>query len=161
MLVEGLALDLGQFEFLGGGLSGSVGARKGTGTPWGAAADLSEICEDGKALGISQRNVDHALVHPRAESLESGGFLAAACGSSGDKNTEVLAEESTGLPEATEVVNERLPLGAIVGVAGGDAEEEGVVLGHGVGGGKGNGGVLLWGVHLLQDFGGEGFFDSI
>lgn len=100
-------------------------------------------------------------MHPGAEGLQCRGFLAAAGGACGDEQPKVLAVQGAGLPEAAEAIDEGLPLRAVVGVAGGDAEEEGVVLGHGIGRGDWDGGVLLWCVHLLQDFGGERLLDSI
>lgn len=161
MLIEGLALDLSQLKFLGSRLPGAISAREGASTPRGATADLSQVREDGEGLGITQRDVDHTLVHPGAERLESGCFLATACGSGGDKETEVFAMETTRLPQATEAIDEGLPLSTVVGIAGGNAKQEGIVLSEDLRGNEGDGSVLLWGIHLLQDFGWEGLFDSV
>jgi hypothetical protein len=82
------------------------------------------------------------------------------------------------LPEGAETVDEGLPLRGVVAEAGGDAEEEGVILSNFVGGYHGDGGVFWRGVlrgllarglhdggagtdHLGEDFLGEGLGDLV
>ena len=58
------------------------------------------------------------------------------------------------------MIPEVLPLRGKIAIAGGDAEEEGVVFLKLVRGGEGDGGgVLGGGVHFGEDFGREGLFD--
>lgn len=109
---------------------------------------------------VAQGHVDHALVDPGGHGGDRGGLLAAALGARGDEEAEVLALQGAVHPQLAEAVDEGLPLRGEVAVAGGHAEEEGVVLREGVGLGEGNRGVLRGGVHLGGHFAGEGFFDS-
>ena len=59
------------------------------------------------------------------------------------------------------MIPEGFPLRGEVPVAGGDAEEEGVVFLELVGGDEGDGVGLAGGVHFAEDFLGEGFLDSV
>lgn len=92
---------------------------------------------------------------------QSGALLPAALRGGADEDADVLAGEAAGLPLLAGVVPEGLPLGGEVAVAGGDAEEEGVVLLELVRGDDGDGSGLARGVHLGEDFFGEGLFDSV
>ena len=71
----------------------------------------------------------------------------------------VLIIEGALRPERAELVDERLPLGAVHAESSGDAEEKGVVLDHGVGGREGDRRVLWRGVHLAGDFLRKRFLD--
>ena len=121
---------------------------------------LVQICQRPKRMRISQRDINHALVSPTGQRGDEGRFLPAAGAGRAGEHAEVFPREGAGHPELAELVDEGLPLGGVVAVAGGDAEEEGVVLLHVVGGDEGDGGVLAGGVHFGEDFLGEGFFDS-
>jgi len=66
---------------------------------------------------------------------KSGALLSTALGAGSDEEAGVFAPVGTGLPLAAGGVPEGLPLGGEVSVAGGDAEEEGVVLLQCLGGG--------------------------
>lgn len=160
MLVEALALGLSELELLGGGLTRAVAAGEGTRTPGSAAADLIETCEQGEGGGVAERNVDHALVHPAAQGGDGGRLLPTAGGGRADEQPEVLAVQGARLPQLTEMVDECLPLGRVVAVAGGDAEEEGVVGLEDVRGDEGDALVLRRRVHLAEHFLWEGLLDS-
>ena len=150
---------LGELELLGGRHTGAVATGERARAPGGAAADLAQVAEDGEGSGVPERDIDDAVVSEGAHGGNGGGFLTAARGAGADEQASIFAPEATGLPEMAGGVPECLPLGGEVAVTGGDAEEEGVVGLEDV---RGDGGVvrLGWGVHLGQDFLGEGLADS-
>lgn len=161
-LVKGLALDLGNLELLGRGLTAAIASCEGTGAPGGASVDLGQVGQLGKGLGVAQGHVDDAVVGQRRHGGEGGGLLAAAGRGRGDEQAGVLAVEGARLPLAARVVPKGLPLRGEVAVARGDANQKGVVLGQrgrvrqrlDVGGLGGR-------VHLGEDFLGEGLRDSV
>lgn len=161
-LVEVLALDLGELNLLGRGLAGAVSTSEGTGTPGAAATDLGEVSEETEGLGVAEGNVDDAVVGEGGDGVLSSGLLATAEGGGRDKDTGHLAPEATGSPLLAGLVPEGLPLGGEVAVAGGDAEEEGVVLLE-LGGvlEDGHVGGLGGSVHLGEDLLGEGLGDLV
>lgn len=161
-LVKSLALDLGNLELLGRGLTAAVGGGKGTGTPGGATVDLGQVGQLGKGVGVAQGDVDDAVVGEGGQGGDGGGLLAAAEGGGGDEEAGELAVEGTLLPLGTGVVPEGLPLGGEVSVPGGDTDQEGIVLGQ-LGWVVEDGDVRWLGgsVHLGQDFLREGLGNPI
>lgn len=83
-------------------------------------------------------------MHPAGEGVDASRLLASAHGAGADEQTEVLPVEGALLPEVAEAVDESLPLGAVVAIASWNSEEEGIIVGHFVGGDHGDGGVLGW-----------------
>ena len=79
---------------------------------------------------------------------------------SGDEETNVFPGKATGRPEATGLVDKGLPLAGEVTITGGDTEKKGIVLWEFV---DGDDWVLgLWGgMHLAEDFVGEGLWDPV
>lgn len=134
---------------------------KGTGSPRRTTPRSTEVHHRSEYGRITQRNVDDAVVCEGAHHRDARRLLAAAQGRGGHEQARVLAPETAGLPLVASLVPEGLPLRRHVAVTGRHAEEEGVVglerLGvaedFDVAG-------LRWGVHLAEDFVGEGFFDS-
>ena len=110
---------------------------------------------------IPQRHEDHAMVSKRAHSRDTGRLLSTAQTGRGYEQAGVFAPEAALLPLAASAVEEGFPLSGKVAVAGGDAEERGVVFLEFGGGDGGDGGVLGWGVHFLEDFVGQGLFHSV
>jgi len=107
-LVELLALDLGDFELGGGRLPGAVGGSEGTGAPSGAAADLVDVAELGKGVGVTKRDVDDAMVSEGGHGGNGGGLLATAKSASGDEEAGELAVEATLGPQAASLIPEGL-----------------------------------------------------
>ena len=89
----------------------------------------------------------------------SCGLLPTTRGCSADEHPEVFPVESTRLPELAESIDEGLPLCRKVAVTGGNAKEEGVILGQDFGGGERDVLFLTRSVHLREDFLWEGLFD--
>lgn len=104
--------------------------------------------------GVAERDEDDAVVDERRERVHDGGLLAAARGRGRDEDAGELAGERAREPLLAGGVPERLPLGGEVAVAGGDAEQEGVVLDELLRGDDGEIG-LRRGVHLGEDLLGE------
>ena len=154
-----MALLLGELELLCRWHARAVASSEGARAPGGAAADFAQVAEEGEGGGVAERDIDDAVVGEGAHGGDGGGFLTAAHGAGADEQAGVFAPEAAALPEAAGRVPECLPLGGEVAVAGGDAEEEGVV---GLEDGRGDGGVvgLGWSVHLGQDFLREGLANS-
>lgn len=155
-LVEGLSLDLGDLELLGGGLAGAVAAGEGAGAPGAASVDLGEVGQLAEGLVEAEGHVDDAVVGQGGHGRDGGGLLAAALGGGADEEAGELAVVAAGGPLLAGLVPEGLPLGGEVAEAGGDPDQEGVVLGEGGGvledldvGGLGAG------AQLGQDLGGE------
>lgn len=177
-------MRFGELELAGGGLAGAVGAlwretsvsksslvyyqpSRGSGThsesacaPWGATTDFIKVGQRLERSLVPQRHIDDAVMRERTHRRDGGALLPSALGSGGDEKTAVFAPVGAGLPLLTRLVPEGLPLGGEVAVAGGDAEEKGVVLFELVGRDEGDGFVLAWGVHLAEDLLGESLFDS-
>lgn len=95
---------------------------------------------------IPERHVDHTLMDPGREGGDGRAFLPAAHGGCADEEAEVFAVEGARLPEVAKAVDEGFPLRGVVAVAGGDAEQEGVVFGHVVRFDGRDGGVFWGGV---------------
>lgn len=112
-----------------------------------------------EGVGIAQGDEDHALMDPGGESSDGGRLLPAAGGARADEETKVFALQGPGHPQLAQTVDEGLPLGRVVAVPGGDAEEEGVVGLEDVGSDDWDVLVGARGVHLGQHFLGQGFFD--
>lgn len=109
---------------------------------------------------IPQRHINDAMMRKGAHRRDRRALLPSPLRSRGDEQPAVFAPIAAVLPLFARLVPEGFPLGGEVAVAGGDAEEEGVVVFEGVRGDEGDGGVLAWRVHFGEDFLGEGFFDS-
>ena len=101
------------------------------------------------------------MMRKRAHSRNSRAFLPSPLASRRDKQADVFAIVATRLPLLACLVPEGFPLRGEVAVAGGDAEEEGVVFFELVGRDEGDGRGLAWRVHFGQDFLWEGLFDSM
>lgn len=110
---------------------------------------------------VAKRDIDHAVVSKRAHGGDAGRLLTSTEGSGGDEKASVLAPEATLLPLAAGAIEECLPLGREIAVASGDPEENTVVLCKLLGSNAGNGRILGWGVHLLEDFLGKGFLNPV
>lgn len=126
-LVEVLSLDLSELKLLGRGLTGTVSTSEGAGTPGAATADLGEISQGAESLGVTEGNVDDAVVGEGRDGVLSSGLLTTTLGSGRDEDTGHLAPETTGSPLLAGLVPESLPLGGEVSVTGGDTKEEGIV----------------------------------
>lgn len=102
------------------------------------------------------------MVSKRAHGRESSALLSTTLGTSGDEQASILAPEAAGLPLLASVVPERAPLGWEVAVAGGDSEQESVVLLEYRGVGDLRDGLVFGrGVHLGQDVLREGLLDAV
>lgn len=132
----------------------SVGAS----TPGATTVNLVEVGQErGRGL-VAERNIDEAVVGEGAHGRDSSGLLATTGGTSGDEETGILAPVATGKPDGGGPVPEGLPLSGEVTVAGGDTEEDGIVLQEVVGLSNGVAG-LGRGVHLGQHVLREGLGD--
>lgn len=107
---------------------------------------------------VAQRDVDETVVGKSAHGSQGSRFLAAAQSAGRDKQTGVLAPVATGGPDTAGLVPERLPLGGEVAVAGGNPEQDGVILNE-VGGFSDRVARLGRGVHLAKDLLVEGLGD--
>lgn len=135
---------------------------EGTGTPGGATADLAVVTEKVESGLVAEGNVDDTVVSESAHGSKRGALLSTALSASGDEETSILAPEAARLPLLASVVPEGSPLGGPVAVAGGDAEEERVVLlEHRGVGDLGDRLVLGRSVHLGQDLLGESLLDAV
>ena len=101
---------------------------------------------------IPQWHINNTVMRERAHGRQAGALLSSSLRSSGDEETGVFAPETASCPLFSSLVPEGFPLGGEVAVAGGDAEEEGVVFFELVGGDEGDACVLAWGVHFAEDF---------
>lgn len=159
-LVEVLSLDLGELKLLGRGLARTVATSEGTGTPGATTANLREVSQLAESLGITEGNVDDAVVGEGGDGVLSSGLLTTTLRSGRDEDTSHLAPEATGSPLLAGHVPEGLPLGGEVSVTGGDTQKEGIVAleDGGVIEGRDVGG-LGRSVHLGEDVLGEGLGD--
>ncbi len=78
----------------------------------------------------------------------------------GDFETRMVCLLSC-LPLAASAVEKGLPLSREIAVTSGNAEEDTVVLLKLLGGDSWDGGILGWGVHLVEDFLRQGLLDSV
>ena len=101
------------------------------------------------------------MMRKSAHSSQSGALLPSALRCRADEDADVFAVVAASLPLLAGLVPEGFPLGGEVAVAGGDAEEEGVVFFELVRGDEGDGAGLARRVHLREDFFGKGLFDSV
>lgn len=135
---------------------------EGAGTPGAATTDLRVVTEEVEGGLVAEGNVYDTVVSESAHGGERGALLSTTLGGGRDEQTSVLAPEGTSLPLATGLVPEGAPLGREVAVAGGDTEEEGIVLLEDGGVGEGGDGAILGrGVHLGEDLLGEGLLDLV
>lgn len=120
--------------------------------------DLFQVRQEPEGSLVTEGNEVETVVSESAHGSNGGRLLTTTQGTRGDEQTGILAPVAAGGPDAAGLVPEGLPLGREVAEAGGDAEEDGVVLeqvsrlSNGVRG-------LGRGVHLAEDVGGEGFGD--
>lgn len=91
---------------------------KGTGAPWRATTDLSKVGKGSENGLVSERDVDDTVVGEGREGVHDGRLLTTTGGTSGNKDTGILAPEGTSLPLTTSLVPEGLPLGREVAVPG-------------------------------------------
>lgn len=157
-LIEGLALGLGNLELEGSGLAGAIGTSKGTGTPGATTVDLLQVGQEREGGLVAQRHVEEAVVGEGAHGGNGSRLLATTEGTGGDEETGVLAPVATGSPDGAGLVPEGLPLGREVAVAGGNTEQDGIVLEEVIGLSNRVAG-LGRGMHLGQNFLGEGLGD--
>lgn len=141
--------------------------------------DLSQVGDVGEGLGVAEGNVDDAVVSQGGHGGEGSGLLTTAGSSSGDEETGLLAPVTAGGPDSTGHVPEGLyqntlsvlfpsvhtlirscttylPLSGEVSISGGNAKQETVVLGEGLGILE-DGDIAGLGrsVHLREDFLGQ------
>ena len=101
------------------------------------------------------------MVGEGAQRRNRGALLPTARRGRADKEAGILAPQGALHPQLAGLVPEGLPLGREVAVAGRNAEEKGIVLLENGGVFESlDGGVLGRCVHLFEDLGGEGFWDS-
>src|SRR5882757_2032514 len=112
--------------------SGIIGTSEGTSTPGAPSMNLLHVRQQREHALVSQRYVDDTVVNESAERVLDRLFLAASLSSDRDENPGVLPGKSTGGPQTTSRIPERLPLGRIVSESGGDSKEESVVGGEDV-----------------------------
>ena len=169
-----------ELELLLRGLTGAVGTREGSCSPGTAATNFGEVGEEGEGGLVAEWDVDEAVVSKSAHSVKSSGLLSSTEGSGRDEETSIFAyikgqqmfqtlkgycfltPESTSLPLTSSRVPESLPLSWEGSISGWDTEEESIVLlelrwaveGWDLA-------VLLWSVHLGQDFLWESLWDTV
>jgi hypothetical protein len=152
-LVEALAVNFGELEFLGGRLAGAIASGESSSAPGRATADFRVIGEEGKGGLVAQWDEDYTVVSHGGHGCDGSALLTSTLGPGGDEHTGVFAPQASGLPETTGLVPEGFPLGWKVTVTGGNAKEEGVVGLEDVRGDERDGGcVLARSVHLGEDF---------
>ena len=120
--------------------------------PRAATSHLIQVGKSPERSRVPQGHIDDAVVGQRAHCRKRRALLASALGGGGDEDAGVLTSVAPGLPLLAGLIPEGLPLGGEVAVAGGDAEEEGVVFRELLGGDEGDGVGLAGGVHLAEDF---------
>ena len=101
------------------------------------------------------------MVRHRAHGRNGRTFLPTPHGGGADEDASVFAPVGAAGPLRPCVVPEGFPLGGEVAVAGGDAEEEGVIFFEGAGVDGRDRRVFGGGVHFAEDFFGEGLGDSV
>lgn len=94
---------------------------------------LRQIGKLTKARRISKRNIDDTMMGERTHSSQRRTLLSTTLCASRDEDTSVFTPVAASSPLAAGGVPESLPLCREVAVAGGDAEEEGVVGLEGLG----------------------------
>lgn len=92
--------------------------------------DLAQVGELTEGLGVTKRHVNHSVVSQGGHGSKGGRLLTTSGRGSGDEQTSELAVETTSLPLGTGSIPEGLPLSREVSVAGGDADQKGIVLGQ-------------------------------
>ena len=100
------------------------------------------------------------MMRQRAHGRNGRALLPPALRPRRHEHARILAPVAARAPLLAGLVPEGFPLRGEVAVAGGDAEEEGVVAFELVRGDCGDGGGFGGRVHFGQDFFGEGFGDS-
>lgn len=134
--------------------------REGPRTPRRTTVHLVEIGELAKGGLVSQRHIDHAVMSERAHGRNASGLLSSTDAGGGNEQSGVLAPEATLLPLGAGGVEEGFPLSGEVAVAGGDTEQDAVVLLEFGRCDDRDGRILRWGIHLLEDFLRQGLLDS-
>lgn len=160
LLTESLALNSSNLQLQLSWLSAAIRTSKSTSTPWRATVNLSHVAHLVERLGVTEWDVNNAVVGEGAHGSNSGGLLTTSHGAGGNEDSGVLAPETASSPEAAGLVPESLPLTWEVAVAGWDANEEGVVGGEDGWGDGWDGCVLWWCVHLGQDLLWESLWNS-
>ena len=134
---------------------------KRSSTPGTSTPDLAHIAQDVKGSLVAEGHVDDSVVRERAHRRDDRALLSAAHRGRADEEARVLAPQGALHPQLARLVPEGLPLGREVAVAGGHAEEKGIVLlEHGRVVKGGDAAVLGWGVHLFEDLVGQCFWYS-
>jgi len=77
---------------------------------------------------VPKRDINHSVVDEGRKGVGDGDFLPTTLGAGGDKHTAHLASKSRLAPERACRVPESLPLHREVTIAGGNAEEEGIII---------------------------------
>ena len=141
-------------------MAGSVSAGKRARAPRAAAPHLVQPGKEREGGFVSQGHVDQPVVGEGAHAGYGGALLPSALGRRRHEDAGVFAPVAAGLPLLAGGVPECFPLRGEVAVAGGDAEEKGVVCFELVGSDCGDIGFRR-GVHFGEDFGGKSFGDSM
>ena len=101
---------------------------EGASTPGATTVNLIEVGQLAKDGLVTQRDIDHAVMSEGAHGSKASGLLTTALSTSGDEETSVLAPVATGGPDSTGGIPESLPLSREVTIAGGDTEQNTVIL---------------------------------
>ena len=133
---------------------------KSSGSPRRPTPHRGQIGQGPKGGGVTQRDIDQAVVGEGAHRRQRRALLAAALGSGADEDANVLAVVAARLPLLPRLVPEGFPLVREITEPRRNAEEEGVILFELVGSDEGDGAGLAGSVHLGEDLLGEGLFDS-
>ena len=126
--------------------------RKSSSTPGTPTSDLAHIAQDVKGGLVAEGHVDDSMVREGTHRRYDGALLSATHRCRADEEAGVLAPQGALHPQLTRPVPEGLPLAGEVAVAGGHAEEKGIVLlQHGRVVEGGDAAVLGWSMHLFED----------
>lgn len=154
-------LSLGHREVNVDRLTATVTSSDGTSTVSANTVNLVQVglLSEG---AVTQRNVVDSVVDKKGNGGEVRSLVTTVLGSSRGEGGSEFANERAGSPETTSLVEEGADLGRSTAVAGGEAENESVVLLEGIRGDDGearDGGLV--GVHLAEHFFREGLSELV
>jgi len=160
MLVEGLALYLGNLELESAGLARTIGTSESTGTPRRASVDFIEVRQLAEGRSIAQGDEGDTVVSEGREACNGRGLLATTVATGGDEHATELALQLALLPQLAGAIPEGLPLSGEVTEASGYTIKDTIIVSEVIG--RNDRIIGLGGrMHLGQDLLGESLGDLI
>lgn len=139
---------------------GTKAYSKSPSTPRATTSNFIDVHQQGHHSLVSQRNVDESMMGQRTHRSEVGRLLSTAWSSRRDKETNIFAPVTARSPNTHCFVPERFPLGREIPITGWDSHQDSIVFQKHIWFSN-RVGRLRRRMHLIEDFLGEGFGDSI